>query len=208
MPATSERSSAAPVRARRNLRWILAGVLAVCLGGLGSIVLYANLAATRSVIAITRTVFRDQVITAGDLGVITVAPTPGVDTVSADLLPEIVGRSALTDLTQGSLLNPRMYGEPPVEVGTAVLGLKLPAGRLPSSALPPGTSVVLVPVGRDGAEPPAGTSVAARVASSSASATDGVSVLDVAVPAAEAERVARLAAADQIVLVRDSGVRS
>lgn len=207
MPDSRDLHSAAPLRARRNLRWVAAGILAICLGGLGSVMLYTSLAGTRPVVAITRTVYRDQIITDADLGVVTVAASSGFATVAADRLPEVVGTSALTDLTEGSLLNPRMYGDPSVEAGSALLGLKLAAGRLPSTVLAPGTVVLLVPVGRDGADPPSGASVAARVAGAAATHADGASLIDVKVPESEAERVARLAAADQLVLVRAGGSR-
>lgn len=194
-----------PVRARWDLRLAAAGVLAICLGGLGAALLYANLSQADSVLLVKRTVYRDQVISADDLALASVVPAAGVDTVRSDLLAEVVGRTARLDLTEGSLLSPHSYGEPAVAVGSVRLGLRLAAGRLPSAALPPGSQVLLVPVGRDGAEPPAEPSVFGTVASSPTALPDGASVLDVTVAADEAERVARLAAADQLVLVRRAG---
>lgn len=194
-----------PLRARRNLRWMAVGLLAVCLGGLGAALLYANLSNAQSVITVTRTVYRDQVITAADLGVTSVVPAAGVDAVPADRIDEVVGRTALLDLAEGSLLTPRGYGEPAVESGSVRLGLRLAAGRLPSAPMPPGTEVLLVPVGRDGGEPPAGASVVARIATPAGVLPDGASIVDVSVAASEAERVARLAANDQLVLVRRAG---
>lgn len=205
MTDTRDSLSATPLRARRNTRWIAAGVLAICLGGLGAAVLFTNVANAQSVIAITHTVYRDQVIGPDDLRVVSVVPAPGVDTVPVAELEEIVGRTALTDLTEGSLLNPRAFGDPVVALGTARVGLKLAPGRLPSTALPPGTTVMLVPAGRDGAEPPEGPSVAATVAGAASVLADGSSVIDVTVPQNEAERVARLAAADQLVLIQQAG---
>lgn len=194
-----------PLRARRNLRWMAVGLLAVCLGGLGAALLYANLSNAQSVITVTRTVYRDQVITAADLGVTSVVPAAGVDAVPADRIDEVVGRTALLDLAEGSLLTPRGYGEPAVEAGSVRLGLRLAAGRLPSAPMPPGTEVLLVPVGRDGGEPPLGASVVARIATPAGVLPDGASIVDVSVAASEAERVARLAANDQLVLVRRAG---
>ena len=194
-----------PVRRRRDLRWIAVGVLAVCLGGLGAALLYTNLSNAQSVLTVKRTVYRDQVITAGDLGVTSVVPAAGVESVTADQFDRIVGRTALYDLTEGGLLSPRAFGDPMVELGSVRLGLRLAAGRLPSSPLPPGTEVLLVPVGRDGSDPPEGASVVGRVATMAAPLPDGASVVDVSVAAPEAERVARLAAGDQVVLVRRPG---
>jgi hypothetical protein len=203
----AERNGGAPVRARRNLRWMAAGVLAVCLGGLGAALLYANLSNAQSVVRVVRTVYRDQVITAADLGVTSAAPAAGVESVAAEQLDVVVGSTAQYDLVEGSLLGPRDFGDPPVEVGAARLGLRLAAGRIPASPLPPGTDVLLVPVGTDGGETPTGASVVARIAVSSATLPDGASIVDVSVATAEAERVARLAANDQLVLVRQAGRR-
>lgn len=196
-----------PLRKRRNLRWMAVGVLAVCLGGLGAGLLYGNLSNAQSVVTVKRTVYRDQVITADDLGVTSVVASVGVRVVPAEHLAEIVGRTALFDLTAGSLLGPTSYGDPEVGVGSVRIGLRLAAGRLPSAQMPPGTQVLLVPVGRDGADPPDGPSVVGRIATPAVVLPDGASVMDVSVTAGEAERVARLAAADQLVLVRQPGVQ-
>jgi hypothetical protein len=71
--------------------------------------------------------------------------------------------------------------------------------------MPPGTEVLLVPVGRDGAEPPAGASVTGRIATAAGVLPDGASIVDVSVVATEAERVVRLAANEQLALVRLPG---
>jgi hypothetical protein len=196
------------VRARRNLRLLWAGVLAICLGGLGAAGLYLSVADTHSVVAVKRTVFRDQLITAEDLTVISLATVPGLETVAAERITEVVGTSALTDLVEGGVLSPRSFGAPPLEVGKVRLGLKLAPGRMPAGALPPGTEVLLVAVARtapDGSDLTPEASVTGRVASLPEALPDGSAVLDVVVPDGEAERVARLAAADRLVLVRQAG---
>ena len=57
-------------------------------------------------------------------------------------------------------------------------------------------------VAKDTQSEPDGASVIAEVATAPSSQTDGSLVLDVSVPAAQAERIARLAALDLIVVVR------
>jgi hypothetical protein len=190
------------VRTRRDLRWIAAGVLAMCLGGLGAALLYANVSSAAPVLAIKHTVFRDQVITADDLGITSLATPPGVETVPVSQLGDIVGKVALTDLVEGGLLSPRSFGDPVVAAGAVRVGLLLEPGRLPNSALPPGTSVQLVPVARDGGEAPAGASITATIASAPQVQTDGASLLDITVEQASGERVAKLAAAGQLALIR------
>ena len=198
-------ASAAP-RPRRNLRWIAAGVLAVSLGALGAALLYADISNSVSVVSVTRTVYRDQLITEADLGITSAVPATGLDLVPSDQLPAIIGRTAQLDLTQGTLLSPRSFGDPATEPGHVRLGLRLAAGRIPAAPLPPGARVLLVPVGRDGADPPSGASVVGRVATAASTLPDGAALVDVSIAEAEAERVARLAAADQVVLVQLPGV--
>ena len=196
------------LRGRRNHRLLWAGVLAICLGGLGAAGLYLSVADSHSVVAVKRTVFRDQVITSEDLTVITLATVPGLETVPAERIADVVGASALTDLVEGGVLSPRSYGQAVLEVGKVRLGLKLAPGRMPAGSLPPGTEVLLVAITRtapDGSDLTPEASVEGRVASLPDPLPDGSAVLDVVVPAGEAERVARLAAADRLVLVRQAG---
>ncbi|PFG18328.1 SAF domain-containing protein [Propionicimonas paludicola] len=195
-------SAGAAQRPRRNVRWIAAGVLAVCLGTLGAALLWGNLSQTEAVVIVKRTVYRDQVITATDLGVTSAAPAPGVATVAAERLAEVIGRTARTDLAAGTLLHPEGFGEPLVGGGQVLMGLRLPAGRLPSMPLPPGTAVLLVPVTREAGQGPDGPSVTAQIATAAKQLPDGAALLDVTVGQAEAERVAKLAAADQLSLLR------
>lgn len=193
------------VRPRRDVRLITVGVLAVCLSGLGAAWLYSSATDAVSVVTVLRSVHRDQVITETDVGLVSVPLAPGLETVPAAELASVVGQSAHTDLVAGSLLSPRSFGPPVVRVGMAQLGLRLSPGRVPSSGLPPGTPVLLVAVARDGSEPPDTPSVLATVASSGIDQPDGSTLLDVEVPQEHAERVARLAAGDQLVVVRQVG---
>ncbi|MFZ1409833.1 MAG: SAF domain-containing protein, partial [Micropruina sp.] len=196
----------APVRARRNPRWIAAGVLAICLGGLGSGVLYTSVADARSVVRTNRTIFRGEVIKASDLGVVSIGSAQGIPTIPGNEAGALVGKTALTDLASGSLVPPNSAGEADVPAGTVRLGLNLAPGRLPVSALPSGTPVLLVAISKDGdGTAPGAPSVQAQIATSPTSLPDGSSLLDVSVPAAEGERIARLAAAGLVVLVRKAG---
>ena len=193
------------VRSRLDLRWLVAGVLALCVGGLGAALLYANASSATPVITIKRTVYRDQIITTEDLGVISLAVPIGLDTVAGDRLAEIVGKTAIIDLPAGGILTTAEFGEPVVAPGSVRLGLRLEAGRLPGSAVEPGASVLLVPVGRDGGEAPSGGSVPATIATTPRPQTDGSTVVDVTVSADEGTRVAQLAAAGQLSVLRVPG---
>jgi hypothetical protein len=193
------------VRSRLDLRWLVAGVLALCVGGLGAALLYANASSATPVITIKRTVYRDQIITTEDLGVISLAVPIGLDAVGADRLAEIVGKTAIIDLPAGGILTPAEFGEPVVAPGSVRLGLRLEAGRLPGSAIEPGASVLLVPVGRDGGEAPSGGSVPATIATTPRTQTDGSTTVDVTLSSDEGTRVAQLAAAGQLTVLRVPG---
>lgn len=192
-------------RPRRDLRLIAIGVLAICLSGLGAVWLYSSATDAVSVVAVLRDVHRGQQIADGDVGLLSLPSVPGLETVPAEDLEAVIGQSAHTDLVSGSLLSPRSFGEPVVSVGMAQLGLRLSPGRVPVTELPPGTSVLLVAVARDGGEPPNAPSVPASVSSLGTEQPDGSILLDVDVPHEQAERVARLAASDQLVVVRQEG---
>ena len=98
-PATPE-----PPRlpARRNPKWIALGVIAICLGGLLSYVIYARVATESAVVAMAATVYRGEVIEAGDLTSITLSGDPSVPTVPADQAVSLVGQRAAYDLVDGS----------------------------------------------------------------------------------------------------------
>lgn len=65
--------------------------------------------------------------------------------------------------------------------------------------------MLLVPVGRDGGEPPSGGSVPATIATIPRSQTDGSIVVDITIAAAEGTRVAQLAAGGQLTVLRVPG---
>src|SRR5512133_3996563 len=56
---------------RRNPKWIALGIVAICLGGLLSYMIYARVATETAVVAVAHTVYRGEAIDQGDLGTIT-----------------------------------------------------------------------------------------------------------------------------------------
>jgi len=202
MTESSTPKAIAAVRPRRDLRWILIGVLAICLGGLGSAVLYSSVANASSVLKVNRTIYRGEIIAPADLGPVSLGTHLGVETVPADRAGELIGKTALTDLSAGSLIAPTSIGEAEVTPGFSRLGLKLNPGQVPVSALPPGTPVVLVPIAaaNDGQE--SGSSFQATVSVAPATLADGSTSLEVTVTDSDSDQVARLAAAARLVVVK------
>ena len=203
------RPDAVQLRARRNPRLVIAGVLCAALGGLGAAVVHAETSSSAQVLMAARDVSRGEVVQTSDLAVVTIGSAPGVNTVPASELSSLVGGEARVDLPSGSLVGDGAVGEPEVAKGTSQLGLRLAAGRLPVKVMLAGTRVTLVAVtgtrtGADDGVP--SLRVTGQIVSSPVPLADGASyVLDVAVPQASAQQVADLAAREQLVIVREGG---
>ena len=203
------RPDAVQLRARRNPRLVIAGVLCAALGGLGAAVVHAETSSSAQVLMAARDVSRGEVVQTSDLAVVTIGSAPGVNTVPASELSSLVGGEARVDLPSGSLVGDGAVGEPEVAKGTSQLGLRLAAGRLPVKVMPAGTRVTLVAVtgtrtGADDGVP--SLRVTGQIVSTPVPLADGASyVLDVAVPQASAQQVADLAAREQLVIVREAG---
>lgn len=180
---------------------IALGVLIACLGGLGAAFLYSTSTQSQSVLMVTTAVARGETLEASDLQPVTIGSVPGISTVAADSLNEQVGKTALADLSPGTLLPAEAVGSPQVPVGTAEVGLKLAAGRTPTEAISPETPVQLVEVTpAEGSQPRV---FAATVSSGTTTLSDGQSyAFDVRVAAADAPAVAALAAQENLAVVR------
>lgn len=202
----SSTNAAAPtrVRVRRNPRWLALGILLVAVGGLASAFLFMSMADSRPAIKVNRTVYRGEQIKASDLSVIDVGRLTDLDVVPGDDLNALVDQTAVTDLPRGSVLVRGTIGQADLMPGLSRVGLKLPPGRLPMIGMPPGTQILVVAV----ADKAAGTkqgmppSVPATLTNAPTVQSDGSYVVDINLPADKAEEVARLAAAERVVVVR------
>ncbi len=203
MAAPHPRSSVARPRLRRNPRWLLAGVLAVVLGGLASAYAFQAISAADPVLRVNRTIHRGETIEQADLTVVALSRGTDVRTVPASRSAEVVGSAALTDVPAGSLLTNDSFGDRRLPDGQARVGVRLDAGRLPSATLVPGTPLLVVAVpaatGVEAEDLPA--SVAATLATAPEQQPDGTWVVDVTLATDRAEQVARLAALGRVALV-------
>lgn len=197
------------VRLRRSPVWLVAGILAVSLGGLASAFVYLQVAASDPVLRVNRTIHRGEVIQAADLAVVQVGAGLDVRTVRDARASEVVGRAAVTDLPGGSLLVDGSWGDADVPLGSSRVGLRLAPGRFPTTDLRPGTTVLVVALpaqgGAVGEELPA--SVPATLVGDAGTQPDGSTLFALAVPSASSELVARLAAADRVALVQTGNGR-
>ena len=217
----SKRSAAAPavpttppatpepprIPGRRNPKWIALGIVALCLGGLLSYMIYARVTTETPVVSVAQTVYRGEVIETSDLTTITLQGSTIPQAVPASDLATVVGRRAGTDLVAGSVLVASAVTDETIPAtGRAVVGLKLSAGRTPTSLLLPSSAVRLIALApENGSDKLTGDAFTARVIDQSNGA-DGTSILvNVDVAADQAATIAQLAAQDRIALVRDAG---
>ena len=201
-PPTTPRPETVQLRARRSPRLIALGLLLVAGGGIGAAALVGSGDDVVPLVVMAADVRRGDVIGDGDLTVIELPASSGVQGMPAADLPSLVGERALMDLPKGAFPLAKHVGAEPLPAGQTLVGLRLPIGKLPATELPPGTAVRVVGVG-DGTQ----TTVDAVVARAPSLLDDGTSfALDVRVADAEADLVARLAAGDQVALVLVGGV--
>ncbi|MCL9794025.1 SAF domain-containing protein [Frankia sp. AgKG'84/4] len=162
----------------------------------------------REVLLVTRAVPAGHLLAVGDVRAVSVVADPGVDLVPAGRAAEVVGRPAAVPLMAGSFLSAGSVGRRLLPEGARLVGASLKAG-----AFPPGLAAgdrVSVLVTGDTAGPsdggvsvaPAGSSVDGVVATvEEGPAGSGGLVVSVQVGSGDADRVARAAAAGQVVLV-------
>ncbi len=199
-----------PVRmpGRRNPKWIALGIVALCLGGLLSYVIYSRVATETTVVALAETVYRGDPIDRDDLTTITLQGGPIAQAVPARELDGLVGKRAAFDLAQGSVLvSSAVTAEVVPATGRAVVGLKLAMGRVPTSLLIPSSDLRLValPPQAGGSDKLTGDTFVARVIDQAPGADGATILVNVDVAAEQAPTVALLAAQDRIAAVRDAG---
>ena len=171
-------------------------MLLVVLGALASAFLYSMNADFRSVVVMAGDVRHGDMIESTDLALVDVPGSFGIDTLPAAELGSLVGLTALSDLPKGSFPLPGHFGSDPLPNGESLVGLKLPAGRLPASGLFVGVPVRLIATGEEPVPPVDGI-----VAALPRELQDGTHVVDVRVSVEFAEPLARLAANDLVALV-------
>ncbi|MDO5082453.1 MAG: SAF domain-containing protein [Arachnia propionica] len=184
---------------QRRPRLIALGLLFVVLGGLGAAALYNATHESRPAVVMTTDVVRGDVIEATDLKVAE-APVGLGEFFPASDLDSLIGRTARYDLPAGAFPAPRLLGALPVPEDSAVVGLVLGPGRVPSKELVPGQGVQLVDLND-------GTVVADAVVVTAPQLLEDHStkVLDIAVSRDRAARVASLSAQEQVALYTVEG---
>ncbi|MEU6237104.1 SAF domain-containing protein [Kitasatospora sp. NPDC047058] len=187
------------LRARRRRPAVLAMAVAlIAAGGLGGAVLYNSTGQRVAVLALARDVPYGQVLTDADLVVARIATDPALKPVAAADRREAVGQRATTDLKRGALLLKADVAQTPnVLPGQLIVGVSAKRTQLPATRLQAGVPIVVVYTPDNGRP----DSLNAVVVTVGRVDTDGSQVVDVAVPAADASRLAAWVAGGRIQVV-------
>lgn len=209
--ALRPKASASPAGGRRRqVPWIVAGVVLVVGCALAFGLASVRMAGGEEVLAVAQPVPAGQVVQAGDLRVVRVSPASGLQPVLAGAEVSMVGRPAAVALLPGTLLTAGDVGAAPgTASGTDTVAMALKAGAFPP-LLGAGAQVEVVPVAATAsgaaATPTAGPAAPVQAvvisveAAPSGSSADSVVTLQV--DPSNAAEVAQLAAAGQAVLVQ------
>lgn len=194
-PEPPRRSEGVQLRARRSPRLIALGVLAVVLGALGAVALFTSTNDRVAVVAMATDIGRGETVEQGSLTTVEVPAALAAGALAPAEADALVGQRALSDLPQGSFPRPDHVGVAALPDDEALIGLRLPLGRLPITTMSPGTQVRLVSLADD-------AQADAVVVTVPTAISDGDTyVLDVRMRSTDADALAKLAATDQIALV-------
>jgi hypothetical protein len=161
------------------------------------------------VVVVTAPVPVGAVITSGDLGTTSIAAGPGLATIPARQMPQVVGLVAATSLQPGTLLAPsEVTGKLSPAPGQDLVPVAVKPAGLPASGLAPGDQVLVVATPAaggntgSGAAPVLAQPVPATVeAVSRVTDQNGLNVVDLLVPSSIGPAVAEQASTGQIALV-------
>jgi hypothetical protein len=202
--------SRAASRSRRRSGVLAAGVALVVVGALGAAYLTELVGHTTGVLAVARDVQPGQVLTRTDLTVAHVNPDPALAPVSASRLTQLVGQRAAVALRAGSLLTAAaVTAQVLPATGQSLVGVALLPAQLPAEPLQAGDRIRIVDTPASQAEPPATTphTIGAVVVAAAAPNANGLTIVDLTVPAEQAADLAARVATGRIALILDTRER-
>lgn len=197
-------SSTKPLTLRPRRRpWLIAtGALLAAVGALGVVWLVGAAGQRQEVLVIRTAVSFGERIEDSDLGVARVSIDPGIATVPADQRSALVGKTAITALVPGMVMAPGLVA-PSVgpEKGYVLVPLALSAERMPASGLRPGDTVLAVASDALDGGGQGVVSTPADVVKVGTPDVNGVTVVDLSVPATQGPGLAVAAAEDRVSIV-------
>lgn len=142
--AVTRRAAPSADPPRRQVPWIVAGVLLVLGCALAFGVVSLRVAGGEQVLAVDRTVPLGQRLTPQDIRVVHISPSAGLDPVLATSEASVLGHPVAVPLEPGTLLTQADLGTAPAGA-SSIVALALKAGAYPPD-LGPGQRVAVVPV--------------------------------------------------------------
>jgi len=200
-----------PASRTRRLPEVLVGSLLVAGCALGALVVWTSAGGRSPVLMVARPVPPGAVLVEADVATVGVAADPGLTTVPATALADVLGHAARVPLSPGTLLSPDLLAAgSAVPEGASVVGLALEPGAFPSRDLRAGDIVQVIGTPGPSAGGDAGEAVvlvAAAPVFSIDPAGEGSDRLLVAVvvPEAQVPAVAGAAAKDGVRLATTRG---
>jgi hypothetical protein len=180
------------------------GLALVAVGALTSVWLVNSASQRVSVLMLARDVAYGSSITATDVTTTDVLVDPTVATIPASELDTVLGSVAATTLSAGSLLSrPELTAAAPPAAGQVLVGVAIPATRMPAGGLAPGDRVLVVDTPAAEANPSAlaPATIPATVVRVGGMDVNGVTVVDVIVATADGPALAARAATGRIAVV-------
>lgn len=212
-PGSADQSAVRPMptaprlarpRSRRRPVLLALGVALVAVGALVAAWLVSSSGQRTPVLALAHDVPFGAVVTDADLAVTDVSVDPSVAVVPATDEASVVGMTAATNLTAGSLLSrASLTAAAPPAAGQVLVGLAVPANRMPAGGLAAGDHVLVVDTPAADADPPTGppATISATVVRVGAADLNGVSVADVTVATGDGPALAARSATGRIAVV-------
>jgi hypothetical protein len=199
-PDGAHRSPSWQVTARNRGR-IAGGIALLAISAVLAVLVYGNLGNRTPVLAAAREIRAGAVIEEGDLMVVGVAAEPRVATVPESRTSDVVGRRAAVGLAPGGLIAPESVRTGPVvPPGNTLIGAVVRPGQYPLG-LDAGDSVLVLVAAGGIAERRFDAVQALIVSVSESSGPDGTAI-SLAVPEADAGRLARAGADGGLILMQ------
>ena len=210
VPRRTQPVAGQPVtRRRRQLPFVVIGVLLVFGSALAFADASLHLGSREEVLVVSQPLAAGQVVTSGDLATAKVSTGSGLQVVPLSQESTVLGRSVAVPLVAGALLTTSELGATsPIASGSDVVAVGLKSGAFPPD-LAPGDRVQVVPVVSSGSgngtgNVTTGSAVAATVVAVDAASTGtgNPTVFSLLVSKSNVDEVASLAAASEVSLVQ------
>lgn len=193
---------------QRHIRrgWVGVGVLAIVLAALGSATLFRAVGPSQEYLALSQDVPVGAQVTSGDLTIVRLNSSPGLSPVPASDVRQVVGAYAAVPLTAGTLVSMAQLTEERVPgPGEQLVAIGLGPDRLPGGTLRAGDPVLLVATSGQASvdleEDPRTFNARVHDVQETEGRGDDL-VVSLVVAERDGARVASLAAADRVTVVR------